>query len=221
MQFSALTALCEADLGVFRSLHLSLNAPVIAIDELPVGPARAAVALCAPADGGLHLQIAVRSLRTGEVVAVASALPAENAPDERAAVDAALSFAEGMGFLFDEDEIADGDEAAGEKAAALWHDLVDGLPERTHGPEVGARSEPVDTFAATEAATFEIPIAVPLRRAEEIEVEQAEVVPALPEALLSKFRLVLRGAGPGRGAIDVEAAETAASLAPSGAEALQ
>jgi len=54
-----------------RLLHLSLNAPVVSIDELPVGPARAGIALFGDPDGAMHLAIAVRSLRTGQMVSYA------------------------------------------------------------------------------------------------------------------------------------------------------
>jgi len=197
----------ESELGAIRSLHLSLNAPVIAIDELPVGPARAGVALRALSSGGLHLQIAIRSLSTGEVVAVASDLDSEGLPEEVAAVEAALSYAEGMGFLFDEDEVANGDADAVAKAGASWCDLVEELPERarTHASVASSPSP-----SATEAcdSVLEVPIQELVSDVEAIAVETDPPVEifsaASSAALLTKFRLTLGGNGPGIGAAVAE-----------------
>ena len=189
----------ESELGAIRSLHLSLNAPVISIDELPVGPARAGVALRALSGGGFHLQIAIRSLRTGEVVAVASDLDPEGLPEEVAAVEAALSYAEGMGFLFDEDEVASGDADAADKAAALWCDLVEEVPERARTHASVASSRPP---SATEAYDLvrDVPIRESLSDAAAIAVETnppaKKRFASSPAALLSKFRLTLSGKGP-------------------------
>lgn len=189
----------ESELGAIRSLHLSLNAPVISIDELPVGPARAGVALRALSGGGFHLQIAIRSLRTGEVVAVASDLDPEGLPEEVAAVEAALSYAEGMGFLFDEDEVASGDADAADKAAALWCDLVEEVPERARTHASVASSRPP---SATEAYDLvrDVPIRESLSDTEAIAVETnppaKKRFASSPAALLSKFRLTLSGKGP-------------------------
>lgn len=189
----------ESELGAIRSLHLSLNAPVISIDELPVGPARAGVALRALSGGGFHLQIAIRSLRTGEVVAVASDLDPEGLPEEVAAVEAALSYAEGMGFLFDEDEVASGDADAADKAAALWCDLVEEVPERARTHASVASSRPP---SATEAYDLvrDVPIRESLSDTEAIAVETNRPAKkrfaSSPAALLSKFRLTLSGKGP-------------------------
>ncbi len=201
----------ESELGAIRSLHLSLNAPVIAIDELPVGPARAGVALRAHSSGGLHLQIAIRSLRTGEVVAVASDLDSEGLPEEVAAVEAALSYAEGMGFLFDEDEVANGDADAVAKAGASWCDLVEEVPERarTHSSVASPPS-----LSATEAcdSVLEVPIQELVSDVEAIAVEtdppEGIFSAASPAALLSKFRLTLDGNGPGIGAAFAEPRES-------------
>jgi hypothetical protein len=215
MQFSTQTARPSDETGEIRSLHLSLNAPVIAIDELPVGPARAGVALCARPGGRLQLQIAIRSLRTGEVVAVASALDSPDPVDEASAIEAALSYAEGMGFLFDEDELLGGGEGAADKARALWVDLVEDAPERIRASErvaVADAPEPSDPRDG-DAAVREVPIHDLGSDAEPIEVEQA-LAPlgpvetlsiAAPESLLSKFRLVLDGARPGPDALEPEA----------------
>lgn len=95
-----------------RALHVSLNSPVVAHESLPSGPASAAVAL--DAHGAL---VCLRSVRTGQTAFFGSGEELAAAP--RLALDAALSFAEGMGFLFDDDEVAlRGDEAA----LQLWQE---------------------------------------------------------------------------------------------------
>jgi hypothetical protein len=212
MQFSASAALGETDLQAFRSLHLSLNAPVIAIDELPVGPARAGVVLCVQAGGDLHVQIALRSLRTGEVVEIASRLDADAVGNQGAAVEAALSYAEGMGFLFDEDEIATAGDDAREKAESLWRDLVEGSPVRALESEGSADIEPVlangDDSAAPAISSddqvegpeaLDIPVEVLPARPQEIAVEFGsipdEVAPAVAAGVLSKFRLTFDRVG--------------------------
>ena len=50
-----------------RALRLSLNTPVVTIEDLPVGPAAAGIALHAGPEG-LRLTLAVRSVRTGQLV---------------------------------------------------------------------------------------------------------------------------------------------------------
>lgn len=96
-----------------RALHVSLNSPVVALDALPRGPASAAVAL--DPDGA---QVCLRSVRAARVAFYASSAELATAP--RLALDAALTFAEGLGFLFDDDEVAlRGAEAAG----SLWLDI--------------------------------------------------------------------------------------------------
>jgi hypothetical protein len=197
-----MAARSESELGPIRSLHLSLNAPVIAIDELPVGPARAGVALRALPGGGLHLQIAIRSLRTGEVVAVASDLDPEGLPEEVAAVEAALSYAEGMGFLFDEDEVPNGGADAAAKAAALWCDLVEEVPERARSHASAASPRSPSAKEATDSVR-DVPIQELLSDVEAIAVQidlPAKILAAAsPASLLTKFRLALYGNGPGNG----------------------
>jgi len=204
MQFRTTAARDESELGAIRSLHLSLNAPVIAIDELPVGPARAGVALRVLPAGGFHLQIAIRSLRTGEVVAVASDLEPDGLPQEAAAVEAALSYAEGMGFLFDEDEVVNGDADAAEKAGALWSDLVEEVPERARTQASGASPRPL---SATEAydSLRDVPIQELVSDVEAIAVEidppAGIFAGAFPASVLTKFRLILNGNRPGNGPV--------------------
>jgi hypothetical protein len=114
-----------------RSLRVSLNTPVVAIDDLPVGPAAAAVAVHA-APGGPQLTLALRSVRTGQVVFYAP--DEEWQPGAAVALDAVLSFAEGLGFLFDEDALAAGGDARA--ATRRWEEFV-----RTVAAEAGGSDE--------------------------------------------------------------------------------
>lgn len=105
-----------------RSLRRSLNRPVLAIDELPVGPASAALAIHAGADGP-RLTLAVRSARGGRVVFFRPDAALGAPGDPALAAEAALSFAEGMGFLFDDDLLERGFDPA--QAARAWADLLE------------------------------------------------------------------------------------------------
>ena len=73
-----------------HALYVSLNSPVIAVERLPVGPAAAAIAV-----HGTGTTLLIRSVRTG-TVAYFHAEP-------RAGLEAALSHAEALGFLFDDE----------------------------------------------------------------------------------------------------------------------
>lgn len=105
-----------------RALRLSLNTPVVATQDLPVGPARAAIAIHAEPRGGLGITVGVRSLACGSAVLYGfEGAVSPGAVSE--VMDAALSFAEGMGFLFD-DELVGRDTASQEKALVRWHEAI-------------------------------------------------------------------------------------------------
>lgn len=140
--FSALAQAPAAPLAGIVDLRLSLNTPVVAIAQLPVGPAAAAIALGQGARGPM-LVLVLRSVRTGQAVffapdesldARAQALPA----------DAALAFAESMGFLFDE-----GTGTAAE-AAERWAEFLEptGLAadEALEAPAAAARTPVLSKF---------------------------------------------------------------------------
>jgi hypothetical protein len=98
-----------------RALQISLNSPVVNLEVLPRGPASAAVAV--------HAQgatLCVRSLRTGQAAFFTTT---EDLGDRRVSLEAALSFAESMGFLFEDDVVAARGDAGPEEAARLWREL--------------------------------------------------------------------------------------------------
>jgi len=108
----------EAACQRLRALHVGLNSPVVRQHPLPVGPASAAVALHVAIPGA---SIAIRSVRTGHVFFFTSDPDASRGPE--IALDAALSFGEALGFVFDEDEVGP-DGAGAEEAARLWCQLI-------------------------------------------------------------------------------------------------
>jgi len=165
--------------GELRTLHLSLNAPVIAIDDLPVGPARAGIALGAEPSGSLFVRIAIRSLRSGEVMRYAPASDPNGEDQAARALEAGLSFAEGMGFLFDDEEAAAAVDEPG-RAAASWRELVGDAPEAA------------ELDAAEEPPALELVHEVPVRSQPPAEPQAIPV--AAPERVLSKHRIELAGA---------------------------
>jgi hypothetical protein len=127
MQFLPRRRPLELSAQRVRALRPSLNTPVIAMPELPAGPACAAILVHVEPGHGLQINVGVRSLGSGAV-----ALYGFDGPISAAlvgiALDAALSFAESMGFLFDEDMIGD-DASSREKAFLRWGELIgDGAP---------------------------------------------------------------------------------------------
>lgn len=131
------------------ALRLSLNTPVLSTAELPTGPARAAIAVYSEA-GIRRFAVIARSLRGG--LAVVYELEAEPATDEagwNVALDAALSFGESMGFLFDDELVADRRPETLRAALARMHALI-APPEVGDLDEVSARSD-----AAPDAAPDE------------------------------------------------------------------
>lgn len=189
--------------GELRTLHRSLNAPVIAIDALPVGPAQAGIALGAEASGAFFVRLAIKSLRTGEVVCFAPISDPRSEDQAALTLDAGLSFAEGLGFLFDDEEAAAAVDEP-ERAAAAWRELV-GEPSdaASHAAEdvAGAREEP-----PVLDLVHEIPVRLASPAPETIAIDAEDgPEPPLPSTqdpaaamVLSKLRISLSaGAAPG------------------------
>lgn len=130
--------LSEASLLALRP---ALNAPVLTVEFLPVGPARAAVVAFGEEWGGIALALGIRSVETGQVAVFRN--QESIAPDVpvATALEKVLAQAERMGFLFDEDMV----EAAGQgrsEALALWGRLMGDIelppPPRAVAPEPAA-----------------------------------------------------------------------------------
>ena len=106
--------------GALRSLRPSMNSPVVVVEDLPAGPATAALA-CLAGPAGPRVALAIRSQRSGQVVFFGpdEELRERQAVDE--AFDAALTFAESLGFLFEDDRVAE----APAEARRLWESLLE------------------------------------------------------------------------------------------------
>ncbi len=185
-----------------RALRPSLNTPVVATSDLPVGPACAAILVHVEAGLGLQISVGVRSLGCESVALYGFDGPI-GASVVSVALDAALSFAESMGFLFD-DDIVDDDEASREKAVLRWRELIgDALGSR---PAVAARpAEPVELFESDGGELTDPPLPaegeVDIRMAPEAPFELSqpslngnegvEFQPSEPQGMLalSKFRV--------------------------------
>jgi hypothetical protein len=107
-----------------RGLRLSLNTPVVSTEDLPIGPARAAILIHAEGKRGETVTVGVRSLRAARVALFSVEPDVAGDASFDVTLDAALSFAESMGFLFDEDEVGDGGAQAKTRCLGLWRDLI-------------------------------------------------------------------------------------------------
>lgn len=145
--------------GVY-ALCMSLNSPVVHSDRLPLGPTRAAIA-CHAGSAGPALTVILRS-QDGEQTLVfgwEGSLGGTGKPAANLAL--AMSFAESLGFLFDEDLVAAGDPA---EAVARWQQfstlgdlpaselLLDQEIVECATPDEPAAESSIDTPAAREGA---------------------------------------------------------------------
>jgi len=121
-----------------QGLCLSLNTPVVNIEQLPVGPARAAIVLFDAGWGTLSLGVGIRSIETRRVAVFVYRGLIDETKTPGETMNAALAFAEGMGFLFDDDLVGSGPEGAA-RALAAWNELTD---ETGAGRDDDAQREP-------------------------------------------------------------------------------
>ena len=157
-----------------RSLRASLNAPVLSTADLPVGTARSLIVVHREARGGWDATVAVRSERGGEIAYWSFDGELSTDTDLDVASDAALTFAESLGFVFDDVVIGPGDEA--EKTWRAW--LGGRPPALAAGDEIPELE--LTDLAHEEAAA---PAVAPPART------LAEPAPqATPAKSLSKFR---------------------------------
>jgi hypothetical protein len=151
--------------GTLGALRLSLNAPVLGIDALPVGPASAAIALHVSADAP-RITIALRSARSGERVFFASDASGDREPG--LLLDAALAFAERMGFLFDDDEVESRGESGPREAARIWREFA-GLADAGEPPPPPAPGAPAGSLPLTKFRSGANGAAV--RRADDLRIQ--------------------------------------------------
>lgn len=158
-----------------RALYVALNSPVVTLESLPTGPASAAVALH---DEGASL--CVRSVRSGQIQWFVTTEDLHG--DRRVAVDAALSFAESMGFLFDDDEVARRGDAGSAEAVAIWRALCG---EESRTGDADAPELELD-LASSEAVNSRIEVLL----TETLPPPDAPRADLAPAAVLTKFRRV-------------------------------
>jgi hypothetical protein len=137
--FSARQRPLRLSAGQLLAVRLSLNTPVVSTLELEPAPSRAAI-FVHEEGGSRRVTVAVRSLPDG-----ASALYELEGEDLDSAAgfavgfDAALTFAESMGFLLDDELISGRSPAALRRALAALREIVpDAAPAADDPPEPAA-----------------------------------------------------------------------------------
>lgn len=133
--------LSEASLLALRP---ALNAPVLNVDFLSVGPARAAIVAFGEEWGGIGLAFGIRSNESGQVAVFRNEESIEPDVSVATALEPILAEAERMGFLFDEDMVGGVDDGTGRcRAMAHWGRLIGELdlspPPRLVSAEPDAR----------------------------------------------------------------------------------
>lgn len=145
--------LSEASLLVLRP---ALNAPVLNAGFLPVGPARGAVVVFAEEWGGIGVALGIRSNESGQIAVFRNQEQIEPDVEWSMALEPAISEAERLGFLFDEDMVSSSAKGQGRaQALALWGRLMGEI--ELPPPPTAVNSEP----AATEPINV-LPPRVPL-----------------------------------------------------------
>ena len=91
-------ALSEASLLALRP---GLNAPVLNVEFLPVGPARAAIVVFAEGYGGIGLALGIRSSEGGQIAVFRNQESLDESVPIGEVIEPALAAAERMGFLFE------------------------------------------------------------------------------------------------------------------------
>ena len=158
------------------ALRPALNAPVLNVDFLPVGPARAAIVVFGEEWGGIGVAIGIRSNEGGQVAVFRNRESIEPDVAVSSVLEPALAEAERMGFLFDEDMMAAGTGGQGRsQATALWGRLMGELEM----PSSSKAATPEPVVAET---AHELPPRPGSRSAEA--TEPIEVVEAFPELVL-------------------------------------
>jgi len=197
----------------FVVLRTSLNAPVVSTEHIPSGPARAAIAMWFEDDQSCSLEVRVLSVSTGRTVVYGWEGELSGAREVETALDAGLSFAESMGFLFDDDVLSSENTIGREMVAAAWEafeagEAAPGAAEGFVHSVTQGESPDADLLELTDLAADEDVGADPMDPEGELNVdlasgwepENAENLPELPvsgeakpeapptAATLSKFR---------------------------------
>ncbi len=154
-----------------EGMRPSLNSPVLSTPELPPGPARAAILVHRELEGRLAVSVGVKSLKSACSAIWTCDAELDEPTTLELAIDAALSFAEGMGFLFDDDL------GAGFRASTRWHELIGDAPE---APEM---EEPIELLLEVDDEEV-----LELADGPGFDLDEATFEQAEPQVPLSKFR---------------------------------
>lgn len=139
--------LSEASLLLLRP---AMNAPVLNVGYLPVGPARAAVVAFAEEYGGIGIALGIRSNESGQLAVIRNQESIDFDVRIVDALEPLLAEAERMGFLFDEDMLQATPGYEGRSDAMVhWAGLMGGmeslLPLRSPEPVTTAEAEDAET----------------------------------------------------------------------------
>lgn len=118
--------------GLF-GIRFSLNTPILEAGPLPSGAARAVIVLHQEESDRRVMTVGVRSLGTSEVTLFRFQRHLETEADYVQATEAALTFCEGMGFVFDDDELERSGPEGRAEALIRWREFAE--PPREDGSE--------------------------------------------------------------------------------------
>ncbi len=129
------------------ALRPAMNAPVLNVNFLPVGPARSAIVAFAEEYGGIGMALGIRTNEGGHVAVIRNQESVDFDTPISQALEPLLAEAERMGFLFDEDMVAimAGDQGRAH-AMGLWARLmgeVEMPPAPRAVPAQPAANEPI------------------------------------------------------------------------------
>lgn len=212
--------LSEASLLALRP---ALNTPVLNVGFLPVGPARAALVVFAEEYGAIGIAFGIRSVEGRQVAVLRNQETIEETAALSEALEPALAEAERMGFLFDEDMLAESTAVARGAAATLWAELM-GEPEvdsvASPSPVPGRAEGPVaDSAGLDDLAELVLEEVAPVdledldQEIDEIALDLEATPPPHQPVAAGRRRLEASASAPGPGAVGSGIPETrAASL---------
>ena len=162
------------------SLRPALNAPVLNVGFLPVGPARAAIVVFGEEWGGLGIALGIRSNESGQIAVFRNQEQIEPDVDFGKALEPLLAEAERLGFVFDEDMVAASSDGRGRtRAMSLWGRLM-GEIEMPPAPKA-APAEPAATESVLPPPRH---LMDPVQEAEAAEAAARRAAAAPPELVL-------------------------------------
>ena len=148
------------------------------------------------AEGRTSLLLVLRSQRTGQLACFAPDETLESDASAQIALDGALSFAESMGFLFDDDAIPELGAEGPREAADSWNDLLGIEPQDLEvDPRAGSRRGSAPRSGSRSRSSRRQRRRRPSLLRARARCSARFGAPAPPRVLLTKFR---RSAAPGR-----------------------